>query len=293
MTAAMWNDVEAQSNAWGDPNNCQAKVRAIPSDGIVLEPCDGSCIQDALDSNPTVRLQPGIYNISSTLNISGKNLIGNAEGVEIRAGEVDTGVTVISGSTVSNLKIIGAANIGVALFGSSNNLIHQVSVSRTGLSSVNNSIGRGFQIFESNNNCIVSSQSTESFNEDGNGCDTCKEGGNADGFTLNFASENNSIINTYSVKNADEGFDFWEGGTAFIYLSEARENGTLVTRPVEDGNGFELGKGSAEHFLYKTMSNNNNANGFDQNNNTIPSVLKQCSATGNGQIDFAGVTNDS
>ena len=288
MTADLWAEVNAQRTVFGDPNDCQAKINAIPQDGMVLDPCDGDCIQSALDSNTTVRLNPGNYNITTAIRVSGKNLIGNGDGVVIRAGESEQGIRLDSGSTLSNLTVIGAADIGVALFASSNNLIHQVSVSRTGLSSTVNSTGRGFQIFESNNNCIVSSQATESLNEDGNGCDTCENGGNADGFTLNFASAQNSIINSFSANNADEGFDFWEGGSAFVYLSQATNNGKLVERPTEDGNGFELGRGSAAHFLYKAKADNNNANGFDQNNNTTPSVLTQCSASGNGQIQCAG-----
>lgn len=288
MTAALWAEVNTTRTGFGDPNDCQAMVNAIPQDGMVLDPCDGDCIQSALDSNTTVRLNPGNYNITSAIRVSGKNLIGNGDGVVIRAGESEQGIRLDTGSTLSNLTVIGASDIGVALFASSNNLIHQVSVSRTGLSSNINSTGRGFQIFESDNNCIVSSQATESMNEDGNGCETCENGGNADGFTLNFASNQNSIINSFASNNADEGFDFWEGGSAFVYLSQATDNGKLVERPAEDGNGFELGRGSAAHFLYKATANNNNANGFDQNNNTTPSVLSQSTATGNGQINCAG-----
>ncbi len=53
---------------------------------------------------------------------------------------------------------------------------------------------------------------------------------------------------------------------------------------------MKLGRGTASHKLYKVDASNNKADGFDLNANTLQPILVQCTATGNGGEDFAGIT---
>jgi len=48
VSNAMWNEIESVSKDFGDENNCRARVNSIPTSGYDLAPCDGDCINQAL-----------------------------------------------------------------------------------------------------------------------------------------------------------------------------------------------------------------------------------------------------
>ncbi|MCC7403218.1 MAG: hypothetical protein IT288_02370 [Bdellovibrionales bacterium] len=292
VTAAMWAEINSQRVIFGDPNDCQAKVQNIPTSGQTLNPCNGNCINTALSSSNVVILKGGTYAISNTIELKpGKTLIGApGEEVIIDAKNVEEGLWLRGNNTLANVRLIDAGDVGLNFLGDSS-LVYQVSVARTGWTSQINANGAGIGVwYEADNNCIVSVEVYDSYNESGNGCDVCANGGNADGIRNSFGASNNTFIDAHSFRNGDDGWDFWEGNVAFVYFGSSFDNGKTTGKSITgDGNGIKLGRGSAQHRLYKTSANTNKADGFDLNGNTIQPWLVQCTATGNGGLDFAGI----
>jgi hypothetical protein len=139
------------------------------------------------------------------------------------------------------------------------------------------------------NNCIVSVEAFDSYNEAGTGSAVTANGGNADGIRNSWSAYNNTFIDVHAYRNSDDGWDFWEGGEAFVYFSSAFDNGKTTGKPSADGNGFKLGKGHVRHHLYKSRAYNNKANGFAINGNSAQPALVQCDSFANGRSDYAGI----
>jgi len=298
VTAAMWSDINAQRAAFGDTNDCQARVTALPtSGGITLSP--GADINAALRSSSLVFLQGGTYKLSSAISLdAGKKLIGIAgQIVTIDASAVQDAVDLRDNAVLANVMIRDAIDIGVNFYnpstdaGSSGSLIYQVSVGRTGLPSTLNSNGVGFGVwYGAANNCLVSTEAFDTWNESGS-TSTLASGGNADGYRNSYSAHHNTFIDSHAYRNGDDGFDMWEGGVAFMYYSNSRDNGKTTGKSITgDGNGVKLGLGSVGHKLLKVEASNNKSNGFDINGNTVQPTLVQTTATGNGGTNYFGVT---
>ena len=111
-----------------------------------------------------------------------------------------------------------------------------------------------------------------------------------DGYRNSYGAHHNTFIDAHSYRNGDDGFDFWEGGVAFVSFSTSNENGKTTGKSVTgDGNGFKLGRGKVRHYLYKATAYRNKANGFNINGNSIQPVLVNSDAFANGQSGFAGI----
>jgi len=290
VTSAMWNEVNRQAGEFGDNNRCQERLASIPSSGHVIGPCNGNCINEALANHNVVVLRPGTYRISSQINFSDKTLVGlHPTEVVIDASAVDRAITLGSNSTISNLTLIDSRNSGI--FMTNNNNVYRVSVYRTGFSAHQNNNGAGIMIYRGSGNCIVSVESSDGYNEDGQGCASCANGGNADGIYSKFQSSNNSFIDTHAYRNSDDGFDFWEStGPMYVYFSSAFRNGVnLAGRETGDGNGFKLGRGSFPVYIYKSHAYNNPSRGFDVNGNTIEPIAISSESTGN-RVDWVGIS---
>ena len=297
VTASMWAEIDAQRAQLGDSNDCHARVSAIPtSGGVTVSP--GADINAALASNSLVFLSGGTYKLSSSISLdAGKKLIGVAgQTVTIDASAVDQAVYVRDNAVLANVNIRDAIDIGVNFYnssndtGSSNSLIYQVSVGRTGLSSTSNANGVGFGVwYGASYNCIVSTEAFDTWNESGP-TSTLASGGNADGYRNSYSAHHNTFIDSHSFRNGDDGFDMWEGGVAYMYFNTSHDNGKTTGKTITgDGNGVKLGIGSVSHKLYKVSAFNNKANGFDINGNTVQPTLVQSTATGNGGTNYAGI----
>jgi hypothetical protein len=290
LTAAMWAEIDAQRAIFGDTNNCRARVNAIPTTGTTITPSSGNAINNALASSNTVILRGGTYRISSTIKLGSKKLIGApGEEVIIDGSSVDEVVHTGSNGTLANVKIMNAGDVGINFLGH-NNLIYQVSVGRTGYDSRSNTGGAAVAVwYGAANNCLVSVEAFDSYNEAGTGSAVTANGGNADGIRNSWSAYNNTFIDVHAYRNSDDGWDFWEGGTVFGYFSTAFDNGKVAGKVNGDGNGIKMGRGSARHCFYKSKAYNNKADGFDLNANTIQPLLVQTSAYGNRQ-NYVGIS---
>jgi NPCBM/NEW2 domain len=290
VSAAMWAEIDARAAEFGDWHNCHARINAIPNTGYTITPSNGNAINQALTQSNTVILKGGTYRISSTLELAGKKLIGApGEDVTINAIDVATAVTMGNDSVLANVKIIDAGNVGIQL--SSNDVLYRVSVARTGRSSYLTTDGRGIRRVDDNsaNNCLVSTESRDSYNDvdytGGYSFPTTVRGGNGDGYVIS----GSTIIDSYAYNNSDDGFDSWEAQPNYFYFSEARDGGQSSLGFPEgynngDGNGFKLGRGNQNMYIYKSKAYNNKQSGFDANGSTAyGSFVIMCSESyGNG-----------
>ena len=297
VSASMWAEIEAHRASFGDPNDCHARVDAIPtSGGITLKA--GADINAALKGHSLVFLAGGTYKLTRPISLdAGKKLIGlQGQSVTIDASAVQEAIYLRDNTVLANVNIRDAIDVGVNFYnastdaGSSNSLVYQVSVGRVGLSSAPNANGVGFGIwYGATNNCLVSTEAFDTWNEEGS--EVTANGGNADGYRNSYRAHHNTFIDSHSYRNGDDGFDFWEGGVAFVYFSSAFENGKTTGKPATgDGDGFKLGRGSVRHYLYRSTAYRNKANGFDVNGNAIQPALVKAESVANGQQDFSGVT---
>ena len=286
----MWAEIETQRKAFGDPNDCRSRVASIPTVGTTISACNGNCINNALAGSNTVILKGGTYTLSNTIALSGKRLIGApGENVVIDASAVVDAVQTGSSAVLSNLRILDAINVGVNFTGN-NNLMHRISVGRTGLSSISNENGNGFAVqYGAAYNCLVSTEAFDGFNE--TGCAACANGGNANGYVLIFGAHTNTLIDSHAYRNSDDGIDFWDGGVGFVYFSSAFDSGKTTGKAGKDGNGIKLGIGNVRHYFYKSKAYNNLTNGFDINGNSVQPLLIQSEAFGNGKNDYQGVAH--
>ena len=293
----MWAEINNQRAAFGDANDCKARVDAVPTTGTTINP--GADINAALASSNVVILSGGTYNLSSPVNVpAGKKLVGAAgQTVTLNAVGADRGVQLGNGATLANVIVDGAATFGVLPFSSagysSNTLIYQVSVRRTGFYSSTSSGSIGIYISGgSANNCVVSSEAFDSWNvlgSDGSTSSVTAHGGNSDGIDLSNGAHDNTLIDFHAYRNGDDGIDMWDGGVAFVYFSTAKDNGKTTGKAITgDGNGVKLGIGSVAHKMYKTTATNNKSHGFNLNANTMQPVLVLSTASANGDTDYGG-----
>jgi len=292
LSAQMWAEINSVRKDFGDPNDCKKRIEEIPRSGMRIYPCDGDCINEALSKSKVVILNPGTYVLKYTVTLrDGHTLIGLPQGrVVFDASNVEVGVRLGNKTTIANVEVTNSRNFSVIVNGKES-LVYRVKSYRPGYYWAKSVAGVGFAITGGRNNCIVSNDAYEGYNQDGPGCKPCCKGGNADGFQLNRGAANNSVIDCRSYRNSDDGFDTWDGLTSFFYFSLAGENGRIPGKSSGDGNGFKLGRGSAVHYLYKNESYNNMAGGFDLNGNKKAPVLVKCIASGNGLKDFLNVGN--
>jgi len=289
LSPAEWNKISSAAGRFGDSNNCRARITSIPTSGHTISACSGNCINNALNAHKVVILKSGTYKVNGTINIPhGKTLLGvSGTGVVIDASNADIAIRVNSGSNLANLTVVNAQNEGIRMGDNTN--ITQVSVKNTGRSSVSNSGGSGFFGYNRTGNCVVSTEALNGYNEDGQGCAVCANGGNADGYKFTFGSGSNTLIDAHASGNSDDGFDFWKStGSNFVYYSSSTRNGTNAG----DGNGYKLGIGSAKHYLYESEANDNRRNGFDINGNTITPLAVNSTASGNAR-DWVNVARDT
>ncbi len=281
VSSSMWAEIDARAAEFGDPHNCHAKFNAIPTSGLTISPSDGNAINNALGQSNTVILKGGTYRISSTLQLSGKKLVGAlGEVITINARDVRTAVSMGSNAVLSNVRIIDAQNVGIET--GNDGLMNQVSVARTGRSVTDSTNGRAF--VGGANNCLISTEARDSYNWlDYTGSLTnypsTIHGGNGDGYVVS----GSTIIDSYAYNNSDDGFDSWEGQPNYFYFSEAHDGGQNPMGFPDggdggDGNGFKLGRGDQIMHIYKSKAYNNKQSGFDANGNTAyPSFVIMCS----------------
>jgi hypothetical protein len=298
----MWAEVDAQRALFVDTNDCRARVNAIPtSGGVTLQP--GADINAALGSNSVVFLAGGTYKLNATVRIdAGKKLIGVAgQTVTLDASSVEQAVWLRDNAAIANLAVRDAGDIGINVVdsaagrGSQGALLYRVSVGRTGSWSTSDS---GIGILVTSNatgNCLVSTEVFDSWNPvgtDGSSTSVTAHGGNADGYKLSYGAHDNTLIDSYSYRNGDDGVDMWEGGVAFLYFVTSHDNGKTTGKTATgDGNGVKLGVGSVSHKLYKVQAVNNKTGGFNINGNTVQPTLVQSTASGNGSQDYQGVSH--
>jgi hypothetical protein len=284
VSAAMWAEINNQRAAFGDRNDCKARVDAVPATGTTINP--GADINAALAGSSVVILSGGTYNLSGPVNIpAGKKLVGAAgQTVTLNARGADRGVQLGNGATLANVIVDGATTFGVLPFSSAgysnNTLIYQVSVRHTGFYSSTSGSDGIYISGGAANNCVVSSDVSNTWNAAGsvNG-----HGGNADGVVLKFGARDNTLIDVVSFKNGDDGIDMWQGGQMYCYFCNAHDNAKVDGKGSlqGDGNGFKLGTGSVAHKFYKTTANNNSSGGFNLNGNSVQPILVQTTAGGN------------
>ena len=291
----MWTEINSQRAAFGDANDCKARVDAIPTTGTTISP--GADINAALASSNVVILSGGTYNLTSPVNVpAGKKLIGAAgQSVTLNAQASDRGVQLGAGATVANVIVDGAVTFGVLAWLPSTGytdgtLIYQVAVRKTGWYTTTSDGSIGIYISGgAANNCVVSSEVSDSWNDLGG---ANAHGGNSDGIDLSNGAHDNTLIDFHSYRNGDDGIDMWAGGVAFVYFSAANDNGKTTGKTLTgDGNGIKLGIGSVAHKLYKTTANNNKSDGFNLNANTIQPVLVQSTASANGDSNYGNGVN--
>lgn len=291
VSAGQWSEIVAQRQQFGDPNDCRTKVGQIASAADVsVGTSDSAGLAKALASGAKViQLSGGTYTITETIRLEGgRQLTGNNS--TINAAGVDRGVYLDNDAILANVSIMNAENNGVML--NNDSLVYRVSAGRTGYSTRTNNNGAGIQVNrDGSNNCIVSVEAYDGYNEDGRTCESCFNGGNADGISIKFGANNNTVIDAHSYRNSDDGYDFWEGGTTFVYFGSAFDNGKTPNRPAGDGNGLKLGRGSATHYLYKTKAYTNRANGIDLNGNSNAAILIQTESVNNSGSDYVKVAN--
>ncbi len=297
VTSTMWSEINTQRAAFGDTNDCQARVNALPtSGGVTLKP--GDDINAALASNSVVFLSGGTYKPSRRVTVlEGHKLIGVAgQTVTIDASNDTYGVLVQSNAVLANVIVDGSLGDGVTLYnaptdtGAAGALVYRVSSRRSGYSNPTSDGSSGIRLTQSASyNCIVSAEAFDTWNELGAPND---HGGNSDGVDNSFGAHHNTFIDVHAYRNGDDGFDMWAGGVTFWYFSVAHDNGKTTGKTLTgDGNGVKLGIGSVSHQLYKVSALNNKSHGFNLNGNTLQPKLVQCDASGNGEADYGnGVT---
>jgi hypothetical protein len=297
VSAAMWAEINSQRSSFGDANDCQARVNAIPtSGGVTLSP--GADINSALASNSVVFLSAGTYKPSSRITVpAGKKLIGVAgQSVTIDASSVDFGALVQNNAVLANVIIESSNGDGVNFYygptdtGSTGALVYQVSVRHSGYYNASGTGSSGIRVSQNAaNNCVVSSEASDTWNVLGAPND---HGGNSDGINNSFGANRNTFIDVHSYRNGDDGIDMWNGGQAYFYFSDAHDNGKTTGKSVTgDGNGIKLGIGSVAHKFYKTTATSNKSHGFNLNGNTMQPVLVLSSASGNSDTDYGNGAN--
>ena len=292
----------------GDPLNCRERVRQFQqiTEGTFLTEKDCAndlyCIQDALRDSDVVILGGGTYKIGDVLRVYSKTLMGrDGERVTIDASGANTAVKLDKG-TLANVNIQHAKDVGVK-FGSSA-LAYRVVVGNTGVNDPATHGGHGFKQEGYTENCLVSVEAYNGYNESGLSA-VQAQGGNADGYSMKHGTNNVTFIDTHAHHNSDDGFDFWKGGgispspTIRIFYSSSNYNGKHPSRNNGDGNGFKFGsknkyqaprKDKGTRLIYGSAACNNKAHGFDRNGTPRKIIAVGCNSLGNGKKNFQEVS---
>lgn len=192
---------------------------------------------------------------------------------------------------ISGLQITNGAEGGVMIRNNSHdNVIQGLDVSRNGR--LSEWEGKGFSLFDTSyNNQLLNNDSHD--NRD-------LHGDNADGFQISTTGTGNVLRGNRAYNNSDDGFDLFnvQNGTASAPVTLdgnwAWGNGTINgQRTGGDGNGFKLGgqrpgtgTSSGGHIVTNNVSWDNVASGFDENQATAPSTLRNNTAYDNGTYNF-------
>ena len=302
----------------GDSANCERRVEEITNitnANTITEELykkNTEAIYESVKKNEFTVLTSGTYELHKTLFIgNGHKLIGQGE-IILLANNVDIGIKLDSGS-ISGLKIMNAGNEGIVL--QANSLVHNTVVGNTGVElNILNSSGAGISSngFDSTNNCIVSVEVFNSYNDISSGGKDSSTwaGGNADGLAVKYGAYNITFIDAHSHHNSDDGYDFWKGGdeaqienddvTIRIFYSSSNYNGKNPLTSNGDGNGFKLGsrdeyqppeKDRGARLIYGSVACYNKANGFNRNGTIMTIVAKNLDAQSNGQSAYFDVEN--
>jgi len=312
----------------GDPLDCQQRLYNFQQikDYKVIGPedCKGNmnCIQDALSKNKHVKLKEGNYKIYSSIVVYKKvltgengNVIINAEGVGGRAVMVNEGI-------VANININFAKDIAFDI--KFDSLVYRSVARNTGVKSSSTTKGHGFSVVDygldrsrtkddlkngkgfSFNSCLISLESSYSYNESG-GSKYTKKGGNADGFQIKYGAADVTLIDTHAHHNSDDGFDFWKAGKKSekpvirIFYSSSNFNGKHPTKPNGDGNGYKLGSANkyqkdrgkdwGARLIYGSVACENKMNGFDKNKSPVKIISLGNQSKKNRKVNFHKVSN--
>lgn len=192
---------------------------------------------------------------------------------------------------ISGLQITNGAEGGVMIRNNSHdNVIQGLDVSRNGR--LSEWEGKGFSLFDTSyNNQLLNNDSHD--NRD-------LHGDNADGFQISTTGTGNVLRGNRAYNNSDDGFDLFnvQNGTASAPVTLdgnwAWGNGTINgQRTGGDGNGFKLGgqrpgtgTSSGGHIVTNNVAWDNVASGFDENQATAPSTLRNNTAYDNGAYNF-------
>ncbi len=302
----------------GDSANCERRVEEITNIANAntiseeLHKKDTEAIYESVKRNEFTVLTSGTYELHRTLSIGdGHKLIGQGE-IILLANNIDIGIKLDSGS-ISGLRIMNAGNEGVVL--GKNSLVHNTGVGNTGVKpNILNSSGAGISSngFDSTNNCVVSVEVFNSYNDISSGGKDSSTwaGGNADGLRATYGAHNISFIDAHAHHNSDDGFDFWKGGdeaqienddvTIRIFYSSSNHSGKNPLTSNGDGNGFKFGsndesqppkKDKGARLVYGSAACYNKANGFDRNGTITTIVARNLDVQSNGKRAYVDVEN--
>jgi peptidoglycan hydrolase-like protein with peptidoglycan-binding domain len=295
----------------GDPQNCERRIKALQKKrkGILVSQeeyeSNPDILEEALETSNTVFLSNGVFKLKQLIELNNKILIGSSNTVIEADGQ--NYAIYMSGSSIQNLHIRNAGKVGVTIFKNSN--VHRVIVENTGVNNSNNTRGHGFSILEktSSNNCLVSVEAFNGYNDDGSSTGT-KNGGNADGFQIKYGANSVTLIDAHGHNNSDDGFDFWKAGDGTnyenddtiirVYYSSANLNGKNPFTPNGDGNGFKMGsadkyqtpkKDRGARFVYGSVACRNLNDGFTRNATNVRLNFSKLQALGNGRKNYRNV----
>ena len=299
MTSAMWAEIATQRAAFGDPNDCKARVDAVPTSGYTL-PAGGDIVA-ALASNATVLLSDGVYRpTGARLDvIAGKKLVaapGAKPVIDLSALTNFAAIYAGDNTTLAGIEIKGAQGMSIITYDvskghySNGGLLYNLKVHDSGLTGSKDdgtgvAISGGGSSGQGQNWCAVSLEIYNSWNPGGSA--PVGQGGNSDGISSKFGAGQTTFINVNSHNNGDDGIDMWQGGASYHYFGSLHDNGKVpnVTN-AGDGNGIKLGVGSVAHKFYKTTATNNRYGGFNLNGNTMQPILVLSSASSNSSGNY-------
>jgi len=297
----------------GDSANCERRVEEITNIANAntiseeLHKKDTEAIYESVKRNEFTVLTSGTYELHRTLSIGdGHKLIGQGE-IILLANNIDIGIKLDSDS-ISGLRIMNAGNEGVVL--GENSLVHNTVVGNTGVEpNILNSSGAGISSngFDSTNNCVVSVEVFNSYNDISSGGKDSSTwaGGNADGLAVKYGAHNISFIDAHAHHNSDDGYDFWKGGdgaqienddvTIRIFYSSSNHNGKNPLTSNGDGNGFKLGssdeyqppkKDKGARLIYGSAACYNKARSFDHNGTRMTIIARNLDSQPNDKSNL-------
>lgn len=248
----------------------------------------------------TIYLRAGVYQPSSKIVLNKSGSSGNPIRLFAFAGETP----IIDGTKESErwrslvevtgnynhlrgIEIRNASNMGLSILGSgSGNVIEQLNVHHSGRIWDE---GSGISIFgTAANNLLLNNDSHHNY--------AALVVGNADGMRSSSRGTGNVLRGNRVYKNADDGFDMWNGTPTILEGNVSFENGYDDNfKRLGDGNGFKLGGNFADatsggHTLFGNVAFRNPMHGFDENQATNPFTMYNNTAYSNGPDMPGGVT---